>query len=122
MLRDRKHKGRVPPTVAARPTSRAGQSDAPDPAQTAGRQSTDPLSTTDEPKPARLPGDTPITTAPPMPPRGAPARRTPPWLRIALIVVCLGVAAAGWQFYRSETAMSPAARAGDDLAEVKQAL
>jgi hypothetical protein len=54
---------------------------------------------------------------------------TLPWLKIALIAACLCVAAAGWRFYRSdisdrvETAISPAARSGDDdLAAVKQAL
>src|SRR5216683_2169666 len=117
----------------------ASLSDRPGPTPTPAtdKPATAPLPTRD--KPVMPAGAKPATnaarpTAPeaerPTAPLEAPTdtRRARWWLKIAPITACLVAVAAGWWLYRSEVTnpvemtIPPATLAGDDLAQVKQAL
>jgi hypothetical protein len=142
----------VPPTMAARPTApeapgnpELARSAGRDATPGRGRKATP--SRSDTPKPAQAPATdesamAPRTTRdrPGMALGGKPAtigarptaptgnRRVQRWLEMASLAACLVAGAAGWWLYRSEVdnrvemAIQPSTRAGDDLAQVKQAL
>ena len=110
----------------------ASLSDTPEPTQATAtdKAATAPRPTSD--KPVMPAVDKPATIAArPTAPFEAPTDdtpRTPRWLMTAVIAASLAAAAPGWWLYRSEVAnhvamtLPPATQAGDDLAQVKQAL
>lgn len=146
MLRDSKrNRVTVLPTMAARPAAPEAPGN-PEPARSARRDATPRRgrNTTTSPSPtsvprqapaiakpatAPLPGDKPATMAArPVAPLGTPADTRPAWrrLKIAPIAACLLALAAGW-WVRGEVEnqvkmISPGMRAGDDLAQIQQAL
>ena len=134
MVRDIKRvRDRVPvlPTMAAWPTAPAAPCNA-ELARSACRHATDRPAAAALPKrgkPATPARDKPSIAARPTAPLEAPAdtRDAWRWLKIGAIAASVVAGAASGWFYRGEVAnvemtIPPAAQAGDDLAEVKQAL